>query len=221
VKNGSGKRVKIRKSGDSMTKSGKQAKPKAKAEAPDATPAPARARPSGKPKTPPTSPPPHERVRIIREMMLQNEWVTGKTGVELAERWGLAEATVRGDAATASGEIKSSFGDKDQILTRCMTMIESAFEVAQLDPMPANAARAMVACAEKLAQISGAAAPVKVAATDTKGDDLPPMLRRLVDDPVLARFALENNRPPTEAEVEELRPRLPLAEAPAAPAGAP
>lgn len=56
--------------------------------------------------------------------MVTVQWVTGKTGKELADKWGLQQQTVRKDAAMASKLIKEGLGDPQELMARLAGSLE-------------------------------------------------------------------------------------------------
>jgi len=50
--------------------------------------------------------------QVMRLMQIPGAWVTGKTGIELAERWGLGLKTVEAYSAEASRRLRDSQFDK-------------------------------------------------------------------------------------------------------------
>jgi hypothetical protein len=74
------------------------------AEPPAAEPAAPRKRRIGEP--PPGCPTKEQRVNIIIGLMARLEWVTGETGPQLAEKWGIHHGTLEHDANEASRAVK-------------------------------------------------------------------------------------------------------------------
>jgi len=116
------------------------------APAPSSSPAHARAIP--------TAPPVPERIELIVGMMERLEWVRGKSAAELATSWGLATATVEGNAAEASRRI---IGDPDEarrdITAGCRKLFKHALDN--------NLHREAKAVGDLWADVSGAKAPTK------------------------------------------------------------
>lgn len=66
-----------------------------------------------------------ERVRHIRHLMANGQWVTGETGEVLAAKWGLNPAIVRGDAAEASRFIRDMVRGDPGTLERIHSTLEA------------------------------------------------------------------------------------------------
>jgi hypothetical protein len=66
------------------------------------------------------------RLDYIVSLMAQNLWVTGVTGVELAEAWGLSAETLAKDAAEASRTFTANPLDRAFLQARWHAKIEGA-----------------------------------------------------------------------------------------------
>lgn len=95
-----------------------------------------------------------ERINHIVGMMERFEWVRGESAPDLAERWGLAVATVESYSAEASRRIT---GDPDEA-RRDITFGARKLFKAAVDEGNAQAAKMM---GELWATVSGAKAPEK------------------------------------------------------------
>jgi hypothetical protein len=70
------------------------------------------------------APPKADRVRIISRMMAAQQWVTGQTFQELAKKWDLGPAIVRGDAAEASRLVHRAVQDDVELRSRVVLQLE-------------------------------------------------------------------------------------------------
>lgn len=122
----------------------------------------------------------------------------------LAEKLNLSPSTIRDSSAEAARLGPLAVADPEALKALLLGHLEGAIELAALDPMPAMAAKAIVSAVEAAARLTGISAPVKVAATDAKGNDLPPALRSMSGTPELLAFLALHNRMPSEAELAEL-----------------
>lgn len=98
------------------------------------------------------------RIREIVKLMAGGRWVTGVTGVELAERWHVARDTMKRDAATASGLVRDAVADTDEIRGRIIATLETITQRA----MKTGQLRTAVESIRTLAGVSGAEAAKKV-----------------------------------------------------------
>lgn len=64
-----------------------------------------------------------ERVMYVRDLMVRQQWVTGETGVELAQEWELTRNCVERYAAEASQSLKL-LDSKEHVLTLVRTEAE-------------------------------------------------------------------------------------------------
>jgi hypothetical protein len=145
------------------------------------------------------APPVPERVAYIADLMASGQWST-KRARELAVEWGIDLVTVQVSSAEAGRLLAMARGTIDEFREKLYGHLEEALAFARAEPIPGQAAKAIVAVVETYAKVSGALAPLKVAPTDTAGNDLPVFLRGAADHPELARFAVLHGRTPTENE---------------------
>jgi hypothetical protein len=99
-----------------------------------------------------------ERIRHITRLMASGHWVTGVTGPELADEWGVAVATVEGYSAEASRLVREAIASSDdiraQVLATLQTITSEAMHSGQL--------RTAVESVKALAGIAGVEPPKKV-----------------------------------------------------------
>lgn len=85
--------------------------------------------------------PTDSRVLEVMRMMTAGEWRTGPSHVLLAEKYGVAESTVRNWATQASQLIRLSMGDGEEVRARLAGMLETlAGDAMKSDPRAATAA---------------------------------------------------------------------------------
>ncbi len=114
----------------------------------------------------PERPRPADRVSYVRALMLAGQWVVGETAAQLAAQWGLAQNTVEHDAVEASRSIQLALADKGQALAMVYGMLLKAGEDAAAEPSPAKRAGVRLKAAALLAQVTGCAAPARVAVVE-------------------------------------------------------
>jgi len=121
------------------------------------------------------SPPKAVRLRHIRQLMSLGKWETGKTAYELAETWGLAESTVRGDAAEASFSLREAIADVEGLRVEILMALGAAKRRADEEENHGRAAMALIRALELQAKLTGCMAPVKhaVSVNDPAGEVLP------------------------------------------------
>lgn len=144
-----------------------------------------------------------DRLQTIVELMARGDWSPARA-LELAAKWGISPSTVRDSSAEASRVVLAALGPPDELRATVLGYLHRAIEMAALDESPASGARAIVAAVSEFARVTGIAAPVKVAQTDTKGADLPPTLRGLAGSPALLAWLAEHDRLPSEQEAAAL-----------------
>lgn len=144
------------------------------------------------------------QIAEIEEMMARAQWSPAKAG-ELADRWGTTVSTVRKRSAEASRRVHASLGEvREEVIGRTLPQLEQGMANA----LACADFSGMASLAKVIVQITGAAAPAKVAITDTKGNDAPSWLQN-VDPRLVLAFVAEHQRPPTAAELEGLRAQGP------------
>lgn len=72
-----------------------------------------------------------DRIALIEDMMVQLEWVTGKSARLLAEVWGCARSTVEGYSSEASRNIKRGFGSPEEAEGKILGYLEGFIEKCQ------------------------------------------------------------------------------------------
>ena len=102
-----------------------------------------------------TAPSVEERIDFICELMAQLLWERGKTAKRLAAEWGLAVATVEGNAAEASRRMTA---DKTDVARDIGVVARKAM----LEAAEARDFRGVKAMGDLLLDVSGARAPTKV-----------------------------------------------------------
>jgi hypothetical protein len=105
-----------------------------------------------------TGPTKVERIRHIVGLMSTGQWVTGVTGPELQELWGLSHATIDSDSGEASRIVREAVASSDDIRARVIATLEAITSKA----MQKNQLRTAVESVKALAGVSGAEAPKKV-----------------------------------------------------------
>jgi len=98
------------------------------------------------------------RVREIVKLMSSGMWVTGVTGGDLAEQWGVAESTLERDIATARDLVRGAVCDIDEIRARIMATLETITARS----MESGQMRTAVEAIRTLAGVTGAEAPKQV-----------------------------------------------------------
>lgn len=88
--------------------------------------------------------------------MVGGTWQIGRTGPELADAWGLAEGTVRGDASDASAQIREATPDlADEVRVMALALVEQARDLAALEPDVGRRARLLLDVASTAHRIAG------------------------------------------------------------------
>lgn len=141
-----------------------------------------------------------ERVQCVVELMVKDRWFP-KLAWKLSEEWGVGVDAVQAISSEASRIVRGyALPPVEETRTLLVNRLDEAFALARKLRMP----NAMVSAVLAHDKITGASGPQKVAFTNTNGEDLPPALA-LLQDPVIAKFAMLHDRLPTHAEVEALQ----------------
>ena len=131
-------------------------------------------RPQGQIKGEPTEECPatrEDKVRAIMAMM-PHSWVRGKTGAEVAARWGLAVESVGQLAAEAWRRVRAQ--DPSYVRDKLASALEQSVEEVQLADEPATAkAKAIAVVTGAWAPLVGASAAQKVEVTQGPPPGLP------------------------------------------------
>lgn len=144
------------------------------------------------------------QIAEIEDLMARAMWNPAKAG-ELADRWGTTVSTVRKRSAEASRRVHASLGTtREEVIGRTLPQLEQGMAMALAEGDYSG----MASLGKLVVQITGAAAPTKVAVTDTKGNDVPTWLQN-VDPRLVLAFVAEHGRPPTSGELEGLRAQGP------------
>jgi hypothetical protein len=112
------------------------------------------------------APPKAERVKHFRQMMAEGTYLTGYTVVEYAEKWGLAEQTLRLDTAEAARSFEESDEDKASAKARWLASVHSAMQNARMLGRCEAEARFL----ELQAKAQGFLEPQKVELSGSLGD---------------------------------------------------
>ena len=107
------------------------------------------------------------RVEAIARDMAAGAW-SRQTAEAHRVAWGVSAETMRADAAEASRRLRSRL-NVDELAVTLIGRLERTYEAATAD----GDHKAAVAALKTLAEVTGVAAPLKVAMTDTKGADVP------------------------------------------------
>ena len=107
------------------------------------------------------------RVERIMAIMCDGAW-TRKARKALGAELGVSDDVMRRAAAEASRRLRSGLGDPEKLRRRLRGKLGAAFRLAERRGDP----KAMVAAVAEEARITGAAAPIKVAATNAAGEDV-------------------------------------------------
>jgi hypothetical protein len=99
-----------------------------------------------------------ERIRHITRLMASGHWVTGVTGPELADEWGVAVGTVEGYSAEASRFVREAIASSDDIRAQILATLQSITSEA----MHRGQLRTAVESVKALAGVAGVEAPKKV-----------------------------------------------------------
>jgi hypothetical protein len=99
-----------------------------------------------------------DRIRHISKLMASGRWVTGVTGADLADEWGVALATVEGYSAEASRLVREAVASSDDLRAQILATLQSITSEA----MHRGQLRTAVESVKALAGIAGAEAPKKV-----------------------------------------------------------
>lgn len=149
--------------------------------------------------TKPTKAPPYiERVRLIRNAMIERKWGRAMAA-QFADEWNLDGSTVRTAAAEAGRWLTEALGDPDALRSMLWGYLEEAVELARLDASPAQGANAIVRATDMMAKLAGLLVQ-KVALTDTSGADLPAEVHELLKRPQAAAFVASALDPPPKPE---------------------
>jgi hypothetical protein len=120
------------------------------------------------PECPPTR---EDRVRAIMELM-PARWVRGKTGEELATRWGLSANALRDLAAEAWRRVRAQ--DPSYVRDKLSSALEESVEAVRLADEPATAkAKALAVVTGAWAPLVGANAAAKVEVVGAAPPGLP------------------------------------------------
>lgn len=88
--------------------------------------------------------------------MVSGAWQIGQTGPELADVWGLAEATVRGDATDASAQIHEAAPDlAEEVRVMALALVARARALAELEPDAGRRARLFLDVATTAVRVAG------------------------------------------------------------------
>lgn len=158
-------------------------------------------------KAPPGAPIKSQRVQTVVTIMTNGLWEPGITPRELAQKWGVAESTVRLDAANARAIVLQTEEDREMVRFQVKSLLHRAIVVATTATAeampPRDRCRALTDAAIATARIFGIEAPKKI---DIK-TQLSDVEARVLADPDGAAFFWENNRIPSDGELAEYRKR--------------
>jgi len=93
------------------------------------------------------------------ELMLANEWKTGKTVKELADQWGISRQRARELSAEASRIVRQEY--LANVASKVVPALEAVMEKGQTGAIPGDLAAA-VSAAKVLAEMAGLNEPDKV-----------------------------------------------------------
>lgn len=128
------------------------------------------------------------RIGYIAELMRRLEWRTGRSGPELAKKWGLSLSRVEHLAAEASRAVRAEVCDATSVHQTLCTALDRVLRDALAD----NDRRSVVRASVALARIAGALAPERLQVT-TDARERPAMtLAEVVTRIQNAKQALEN-----------------------------
>lgn len=100
------------------------------------------------------------RLAHICDLMRGLAWKRGKTGPELAAKWGCSLSTVEHLAAEASKRVKAEILDPDRVAVTAAQALEQVLEDALTSPVSDQFRRRdAIAAAKALAELAGAGAP--------------------------------------------------------------
>lgn len=139
----------------------------------------------------PDTPAPAKRINKIVELMAAGKWITGVTGVQLAQLWGLAPATLRREASEASRRLMLEPGEIEAKRWQLVAVMESAVSVAASKRDAASMTRAALGQAEILGLLTQKH-EVKVA------ESTPAEAARLVREEFGAAGAPPEQQPPAD-----------------------
>ncbi len=99
-----------------------------------------------------------ERIRRIVKLMAGGQWVTGVTGIDLAEEWGVSPTTVEGYSAEASRIVREAVASSDDIRAQVLATLQTI----TTESMRRGQLRTAVESVKALAGVAGVEAPKKV-----------------------------------------------------------
>lgn len=97
------------------------------------------------------------RIEYIAEVMLRDEWHTHRTKLELAERWGVAPATIQGYSAESSRLIDGAIKERRAALAE--RSIARLDQIAQKKPAMPGDLGAIVTANKELLKATGYSEP--------------------------------------------------------------
>lgn len=108
------------------------------------------------------------RIAHIFDLMTSNQWVDGRSEVELAQEWKRSVATVRANAEEAKRQVRAAYERTDQA-DRVARFVVGLQEQMQQCAQKENH-RDFVRIAQLYADVTGLNAPTKVEVSGTIGD---------------------------------------------------
>lgn len=158
-----------------------------------------------------------DRVMVIALYLTEGRW-TRQKALFLSNLWAVSGSAIKGYAADAARLNRQLKGAETLKATR--RKIEAQLDLAVEMAVASGDAKAVVAAAKLRAEMAGLMAPKKVAATDTKGKDVPPPampkppphIQRILDHPMGKRLWALQDRLPTDEQMAQLDAGVPLLE---------
>lgn len=121
-----------------------------------------------------------ERINYIVGLMFECKWIKGVTGPVIAKAWGVVPGTVEGYAAQASRIVRNSSNPEDTRLSALSVLTTGSLKLF-MEAMDRGDAKGAAAIGKLLADVSGANAPTKIAAT-IEGNATPLSAKRVMDE---------------------------------------